>query len=783
MAFVMPSKMCISALTRDNANDILPRMKRRIYDKLLNWKKPSAILTAMVAVAACLPAALGHAESCDALEWPVMKTYRGAALRRVKMPMGGIGTGTISLSGRGSLVDWELWNRPAKGNVPTGVKAPHFAVRYETDGGTRKARILEGPLFVDEYEGATGSPVVNHGFPRFQEVVFKAAYPLAQVELRDPDFLLSPRLEAFNPLVPGDPDDSGIPAVLFRWTIANPATERVTVSVVGSIAKVDSIVIAVPDGAYEVSRATDIREPGWHVGADRYWRTFLEKGIVSNTPPDDSTATKDCRANQICARFTLSPGETRRIPFVVAWRNPGRKAWNAYDSGDPADVVGNWYAVRYPTAQAAADDLLSRLPELEAATVGFVKGILSRDAPDVVKEAALFNLSTLRTETCFRTADGHFYGWEGCYDDQGSCRGSCTHVWGYEHCLVDLWPSLARDMVETQFGPASDPETGHMNFRVSLPLVRAMRERGEGTAAADGQMQCIIKAYEVWRKAGTDEWLRELWPKIRRGMEFCWIDGGWDSDRDGVMEGCQHNTMDVEYFGPNPQMEFLYLAALKAAEAMATACGDTDFASECAKLLKRGSEWTEKNLFNGEYYEHLIMPPKGMIAKGLRHASMGTKDLANPDYQLGAGCLIDQLVGDFSARAAGLGPVVDAAHERTTLDTILARCEKPRHDEVFNCMRGYAFDGETSLKMAWYPEGRLPRSPFPYYGETMTGFEYVVAGLLAMNGEFDKAEKVVRDIRDRYDGVKRNPFDEAECGHHYVRALAAWSVLKAWGSK
>ena len=51
---------------------------------------------------------------------------------------------------------------------------------------------------------------------------------------------------------------------------------------------------------------------------------------------------------------------------------------------------------------------------------------------------------------------------------------------------------------------------------------------------------------------------------------------------------------------------------------------------------------------------------------------------------------------------------------------------------------------------------------------------------LAQHGRFAEAEKVVRDIRCRYDGKKRNPFDEAECGHHYVRALASWSVLKAF---
>ena len=62
----------------------------------------------------------------------------------------------------------------------------------------------------------------------------------------------------------------------------------------------------------------------------------------------------------------------------------------------------------------------------------------------------------------------------------------------------------------------------------------------------------------------------------------------------------------------------------------------------------------------------------------------------------------------------------------------------------------------------------------------MTGFEYVVAAWLAQTGDFAAAEEVVRDIRSRYDGEKRSPFDEAECGHHYARALASWSVFKAF---
>jgi non-lysosomal glucosylceramidase len=37
----------------------------------------------------------------------------------------------------------------------------------------------------------------------------------------------------------------------------------------------------------------------------------------------------------------------------------------------------------------------------------------------------------------------------------------------------------------------------------------------------------------------------------------------------------------------------------------------------------------------------------------------------------------------------------------------------------------------------------------------------------------------VAAVRERFDGARRNPFDEAECGHHYARALASWGVVVA----
>jgi hypothetical protein len=59
----------------------------------------------------------------------------------------------------------------------------------------------------------------------------------------------------------------------------------------------------------------------------------------------------------------------------------------------------------------------------------------------------------------------------------------------------------------------------------------------------------------------------------------------------------------------------------------------------------------------------------------------------------------------------------------------------------------------------------------------MTGFEYTAAVLMMNWGMVDEGLECVRNIRNRYDGEKRNPWDEAECGHHYARAMAAWSAV------
>src|SRR4029077_11860854 len=100
--------------------------------------------------------------------WPVLARYDEAHLARIAMPIGGIGTGTIGLGGRGDLRDWELVNKPAKGYAPQNT---FFALWCE-QSGRKIARALEGPIDPIYFEGSSGSPIRNHGLPRFRDAQF-----------------------------------------------------------------------------------------------------------------------------------------------------------------------------------------------------------------------------------------------------------------------------------------------------------------------------------------------------------------------------------------------------------------------------------------------------------------------------------------------------------------------------------------------------------------------------------------------------------------------------------
>jgi uncharacterized protein (DUF608 family) len=248
------------------------------------------------------------------------------------------------------------------------------------------------------------------------------------------------------------------------------------------------------------------------------------------------------------------------------------------------------------------------------------------------------------------------------------------------------------------------------------------------------------------------------------------------------MEGEQHNTYDIEFYGPNTMCGALYLGALRAAEELARHLGDPD-ADEYARIYASGRDQLDRKLWTGEYYRQIVRQPGPQESlKHLypaRHPSAIHAGEPEPRYQYGPGCLADQLLGQWFAHVVGLGYLLPPEHVREAARSIYRynfRTSLAAHE---SCQRAYALNEEAALLLCTWPHGGRPQYPFPYADECWTGSEYAVAGLLFYEGYIEEGVAVVRGVRARHDGIRRNPWNEFECGFHYARALSSWALLLA----
>lgn len=737
------------------------------------------------------------------------RAFSGEYLSRISFPLGGIGTGTIGLGGRGNLQDWEIFNKSQYGNSPhfafpsiwvkTGMKAPFSAVL--------ERNLLPPFDTTDNGLGSYGLP----GLPRFAEATFLGAFPLARIEFADSTCPVKVALEAFSPFQPLNTDESGLPCALFTYQVHNPAREDADVVIAWSIENPLSLSERRENTPKDASRLTGIlmTDPSLEAASPMngsfafaalhdqtvrperlvYWRKdelfareeyfWFDEFSQTGSPGKESESRSPM--GSVSLRQTIPAGQTREFRFLFSWHFPNRtSAWSGWRSpkGEENVVLGNYYCTRFANAWAAAEYVTSNLPDLEEKTRSFVAAMCDSTLPNSVKDAATANLSTLVSNTSFRIADGSFHGFEGCGDTGGLGFGTCTHVWNYDVATQWVFPSLARSMRETSFGNAMDA-SGKMDFRHQLPPGKE-----HGNSAADGQMGQIVKLYFDWRLCGDTGWLRKQWPGAKLAMRYAWRPGGWDGDQDGVMEGVQHNTYDVEFYGPNPICETWYLAALKAMAVMASAMGDAEFSSKCARLFQRGSAWTDANLFNGEFYVQKIRKiAVNEVAPDLlpdQDEDSDAKDaLAELKFQLGEGCHIDQLVGQYMASVAGLGDLLTPEHIHKTLQSILRYNAKPDLYAHISIERTYALNDEPALVLCDYSKGGRPKMTAPYWSEVWTGLEYEAAALMISHNMPGQGVQVIENIRRRHDGKRRNPYAETEYGRHYARAMASWAAVPA----
>lgn len=758
------------------------------------------------------------------------RKYMGEKRREISFPLGGIGSGSIGLDGTGRFRDWEIFNRPSKGSI-NGFS--HFGIKAEADGKTVDARVMNADLLGsymgryvahNEYSGYGYGPSRHllSGVPHFRDSVFYGEFPLAQVEFMDETFPGRVRLEAFNPFIPSNDADSSIPAAFFTAEVRNIGDQTLTYTFALSVNNPSSrthlnrlshgahfqgieladdladreapgfgsILFAIPADAAMQAQQYWYRG-SWFDNLQIFWQDFTAPGELKNRVYD---GTEDIAYNNredvatIAVRAVVAPGETWRQRFLIGWYYPN--CCNYWSRQPCEQTWKNYYAALFDGPESVADYAFCEWDRLEAQTRLFHNALFSSNLPPEAMEAVSANLSILKSPTVLRLADGQFYGFEGCQCNIGCCEGSCTHVWNYTFALPFLFPKLERSMRELDY-TYNQGEDGGMSFRLQLPLGRG---RWKFRPCVDGQMGGVIKTYREWKLSGDSEWLRRWWPKVKKSLEYAWAptnEDCWDPERSGVLTGRQHHTLDMELFGPNAWLNSFYLGALKAASEMADAVGEPESTAAYRKLYEQGRAYTDAELFNGEYYvqkvdihdPHILDPYEAgdTLTGGSTRKVYWSDEAHQLKYQIAEGCGVDQVLAQWMCELSGVGDILDRSHVAEALRSIYRYNFKPSLRDHFNPCRIYGLNDDAGLVICEWPEGKeKPVVPIPYAEETMHGFEYQAAIHMIMHGMEEEGMNVVRGIRQRYDGEKRNPWNEFECGSNYARSMASYALLLAY---
>ncbi len=724
--------------------------------------------------------------------------YTGRNLDYIAFPMGGIGAGMVCLEGNGSFSNISIRHKPE-------IQKPaymfgSFAVKGETP------RILEGNTPEWKISGlpnaGNGLGSTNFGLPRCKILSFTAKFPFAAIKLKYPELPIDIFMCGWSPFIPADPDNSSLPVCAVEYTLKNTSSRQIkgifgfhSKNFVAEQAQTGKLIL-LKNGFVLTQGKEDSRQSseGFAVqvlnrktsvshwcgtGGFNDTHQILWKDIASARCISRQQNQQSCPGASVFTEITIPPKQSKTIKVLFSWYVP-RSSVRTGD--DPSDFYQPWYASRFESIQNVSSYWTENYAGLRKKSEKFSDALFSSDIPSEIIEAITANLSIFKSPTMLRQKDGRLWCWEGCCDSIGCCAGSCTHVWNYCQATAHLFPSLERTLRETEFGENQD-EKGHQNFRSLLPI---RKNTHDFHAAADGQLGGIMKVYREWKISGDNGWLRKLWPKVKKSIDYCIKT--WDPDYKGILERPHHNTYDIEFWGPDGMCTSIYLGALRATMLIAQKLGEDD--SFYRHLYVKGKDYLENVLFNGEYFEQEILWKYPEVSCNFEEKTLNERYHSEtlvtimknegPPYQYGKGCLSDGIIGAWLSEMCCIGEILDREKVKKHLLSVYRYNFKKDLSNHANLQRpGYALGKEGGLILCTWPKGQRPTLPFYYCDEVWTGIEYQVASHMLAYGITGQALEIVRTARKRYDGTKRNPFDEYECGHWYGRALSSFALLYA----
>lgn len=745
-------------------------------------------------------------------------------------PLGGIGTGNVSIGARGELRDWELENLPDKGR-----RNPHsfFAIHAAPAGGSPVTRVLEARLTGrhDAHAGYAFDQLA--GLPRLAGATLHGEYPVVDVDFDDDVLPVDVSLHAFTPLVPLDADASGIPAAVLRYRVTNPADVPMTVTIVGSVSHTAGRGTPGPDAPWGMRATQTVR---WRDDGDV---RGLDFGIDL---PDDDPGYGTLSLTTTDAATTVKP------QWVTSyWPDGARLFWDDLTAdgllqAEPRltleDRPRGLFAELDADPDAAPlteEEMLAKLPRLRTGSLGLVHEIAPGESRDF-EFVLSWGFPNRR-----RGWHGHIVfadppGAEIVHNHYATLWPDAWAAARHLHANLDELERSTDAFVDALYGGSLDPvladaigaNIAAARSTTGFVLESPTPELGEGPvfAAWEGSFDhggsCEGTCTHVWSYAQTLAWLFPTLERSARRAEYL-----LETDDEGAQKFRGNRIFGGPSWFMGPAVDG-QLGTLLRLHREWRFSGDDAFLRELWPAASRTldyaiREWDRDGdgLLDGEMHNtydiefHGAEPlANGVYLAALRAGARMARHLGeteratawdrradhvaaaidetlwngeyyrqvidDPDahrYQYGDGVLSDQLLGQFHAYLNGLGSILPAERVESALTAIVAhnfRDDLTAHEST---QRVYALNDEAGLLLASWPHGGRPSIPFVYSDEVWTGVEHQVAASLLFAGRTEEALRIERAVRSRYDGTHRNPWNEIECGNHYARSLASWALL------
>ncbi|MEY3868790.1 MAG: hypothetical protein RLZZ338_2681 [Cyanobacteriota bacterium] len=754
------------------------------------------------------------------------------------MPLGGFGAGCIGRSHQG---DFNLWHIDGGEHIFQSLPACQFSV-YEETKGKKQAYALstqppaDGSLSAWKFYPKTGINGESSG-------TYHALYPRSWFVYENV-FSAQLSCEQFSPILPGNYQESSYPVAIFEWIAHNPTDEPITLSIMmtwqnlvgwftNSIKSPDvkvrddgspvyeyksrweesegnsnSLVedfhrvgcvmsqLHTPDDVQEgqgqcaiatvTSTAVEVfYHTRWNpkgTGED-VWKFFAQEGFLADDQDETPAKSDEQLACALTVRFTIRPGKTRKIPFILAWDFPITEF-----------ASGVWYYRRYTdffgrngkNVWSIVRTALKHYDTWRDNIIAWQKTILERDDLSNTIKMALFNElyaltngGTLWSAADERDPKGQFgvlecidYRWYESLD---------VRLYG-SFALLMLWPALDKAVLlafarSISTGDNTPRIIGYNNASAIRKAVGATPhdlgapnehpwEKTNYTSYQDCNLwkdlpsDFVLQVYRDFLLTGaTDyEFLEDCWPAIVDALAYL---KKFDEDGDGIPEnsGAPDQTFDDwKMQGVSAYCGGLWIAALEAAIAIGEVLGNNPNANP--ELIPNTQEkialyysWLEQTrltyqetLWNGQYY---------------RLDSESGSDVV----------MADQLCGQFYARLLGLPDVVPEECAISALKTVYESCFIKFKEGKFGAANGVMLDGSPEKPNATHPL------------EVWTGINFGLAAFFLQMGMKEEAFKltdvVIQQIYEN--GLQfRTPEAITTVGtfraSHYLRPMAIWAI-------